>query len=68
MIDPQGQANKWIKTMEIENSLNIIRFTSSDYITVLENAIVNGQPVFDKKTNIILNIFLNVLNIYFRCY
>lgn len=45
MIDPQGQANKWIKTMESENSLNIIRFTSLDYITTLENAIANGQPV-----------------------
>lgn len=45
MIDPQGQANKWIKTMEIENSLNIIRFTSPNYVTVLEHAIINGQPV-----------------------
>jgi len=45
MIDPQGQANKWIKTMEMENSLNTIRFSSSNYITVLEHAITSGQPV-----------------------
>jgi dynein heavy chain len=49
MIDPQGQANKWIKTMEIENSLHIIRFTSTNYINVLEHAITSGQPVFNKE-------------------
>lgn len=48
MIDPQGQANKWIKTMEMENSLNITRFTSPNYITILERAISRGRPVFDE--------------------
>lgn len=57
MIDPQGQANKWIKTMEMENSLRIIRFTSSNYINVLEHAIIGGQPVCLIKRNItLLNI------------
>jgi len=45
MIDPQGQANKWIKTMEMENALSVIRFTSPNYISVLERAITNGRPV-----------------------
>lgn len=45
MIDPQGQANKWIKNMEKTNSLNVIRMTSSDYVRVLENAIQFGHPV-----------------------
>ncbi|VVC27190.1 Hypothetical protein CINCED_3A023641 [Cinara cedri] len=45
MIDPQGQANKWIKTMEMENSLHIIRFNLPNYISQLEHAITNGQPV-----------------------
>ena len=45
MIDPQGQANKWIKTMEMDNSLNTIRFNSPNYITILEHAITSGQPV-----------------------
>ncbi|XP_026815944.1 dynein heavy chain 7, axonemal-like [Rhopalosiphum maidis] len=45
MIDPQGQANKWIKKMEMENSLNTIRFSSPNYITILEHAITSGQPV-----------------------
>ena len=25
MIDPQGQANKWIKTLERENNLSVFR-------------------------------------------
>lgn len=45
MIDPQGQANKWIKNMETDNSLSIVRFTTSNYIKILEHAITSGQPV-----------------------
>lgn len=45
MIDPQGQANKWIKNMEIENSLSIVRITTPNYIKMLEHAITNGKPV-----------------------
>lgn len=45
MVDPQGQANKWIKNMEKANNLSVIRMTSSDYVRVLENAIQFGQPV-----------------------
>lgn len=52
MIDPQGQANKWIKTLEMENSISITRFTSANYVAVLERAIIKGNPVkkkFHKK-------------------
>nr|CAD7579350.1 unnamed protein product [Timema californicum] len=45
MIDPQGQANKWVKNMEKANNLGIIRLTQSDYGRILENAIQFGQPV-----------------------
>ena len=31
-IDPQGQANKWIKKMEEANKLAVKKFTDSDYI------------------------------------
>lgn len=48
MIDPQGQANKWIKAMEMDNSLNIIRPTSSNFVNVLKHAITSGQPVKNK--------------------
>lgn len=45
MIDPQGQANKWVKSMEKANSLGVIRLSNNDYVRVLENAIQYGQPV-----------------------
>ncbi|KAJ8926978.1 hypothetical protein NQ314_020603 [Rhamnusium bicolor] len=45
MIDPQGQANKWIKNMERANNLAIIRLNQADYVRILENAIQFGQPV-----------------------
>ena len=45
MIDPQSQANKWVKNMEKQNNMSIIRLTQSDYARVLENAIQFGQPI-----------------------
>jgi dynein heavy chain len=45
MIDPQGQANKWIKNMEKENNLHLIKLTDSEYIRTLENCISLGYPV-----------------------
>lgn len=45
MIDPQGQANKWVKNMEKESNLNVIRLAQPDYIRILENAVQFGQPV-----------------------
>ncbi|KAJ3222973.1 Dynein heavy chain 7, axonemal [Clydaea vesicula] len=45
LIDPQGQANKWVKHMEKANNLNIIKLTDNDYVRVLENAIQFGAPV-----------------------
>ena len=45
MIDPQGQANKWVKNMEKENNLQVIKLTDPNYLRTLENAIQFGQPV-----------------------
>ncbi|XP_052759353.1 dynein axonemal heavy chain 3 [Galleria mellonella] len=45
MIDPQEQANKWVKNMERENQLKVIKLTDSNYIRTLENAIQMGLPV-----------------------
>eukprot|EP00842_Homolaphlyctis_polyrhiza_P000439 jgi/Hompol1/1396/HPOL_002693-RA len=44
-IDPQGQANKWIKNMEKQNKLIVIKLSDSDYVRNLENAIQFGTPV-----------------------
>ncbi|CAM9229232.1 unnamed protein product [Discosporangium mesarthrocarpum] len=45
MIDPQGQANKWVRNMEKNNKLTVIKLTDSDYLRTLENAVQFGQPV-----------------------
>ncbi|KAG9271272.1 dynein heavy chain 7, axonemal [Astyanax mexicanus] len=45
MIDPQGQANKWVKNMEKANSLRIIKLSDSDFVRTLENCIQFGTPV-----------------------
>ncbi|KAF7398391.1 hypothetical protein HZH66_006288 [Vespula vulgaris] len=45
MIDPQSQANKWVKNMEKASNINVIKLDQSDYMRVLENAIQFGQPV-----------------------
>lgn len=45
LIDPQLQANNWIKTMEKENNLRITKFTNSDFIRVMMLCLPNGFPV-----------------------
>lgn len=44
-IDPQGQANRWIKNKEKENKLDVIKFTDDNYLRILETAIQFGKPV-----------------------
>ena len=45
MIDPQGQANKWIRNLEKHNHLKVIKQSESSYLRTLESAIQFGQPV-----------------------
>ncbi|RVE70747.1 hypothetical protein OJAV_G00066880 [Oryzias javanicus] len=45
MIDPQGQANKWVKNLEKDNNLNVIKLTDGDYMRTLENCIQFGTPL-----------------------
>nr|XP_023674913.1 dynein heavy chain 3, axonemal [Paramormyrops kingsleyae] len=45
MIDPQGQANKWIKNIEKANKLVVIKLSDGNYVRTLENAIQFGIPV-----------------------
>ncbi|XP_078184177.1 dynein axonemal heavy chain 7 isoform X4 [Callithrix jacchus] len=45
MIDPQGQANKWIKNMEKANSLHVIKLSDPGYVMALEDCIQFGTPV-----------------------
>eukprot|EP00741_Cyanophora_paradoxa_P007767 tig00001206_g7515.t1 len=45
LVDPQGQANKWIKNMEKANNLMVVKLSDSDFVRSLENAIQFGNPV-----------------------
>jgi len=44
LVDPQGQANKWIKNMEGEQ-LVIVNLKMNDFLRLIEAAIINGLPV-----------------------
>ncbi|ODM99586.1 Dynein heavy chain 7, axonemal [Orchesella cincta] len=66
MIDPQGQANKWVKNTEKENKLKIVKLSDNDFMRKMEFCVATGtpmlvenvgedvdaslQPILDKKT------------------
>ncbi|XP_018654464.1 LOW QUALITY PROTEIN: hypothetical protein Smp_130810 [Schistosoma mansoni] len=45
MIDPQEQANRWIRTMESQNNLKVIKLTDSNLLRIIENCIRLGLPL-----------------------
>ncbi|KAL7743998.1 hypothetical protein ACLKA6_001232 [Drosophila palustris] len=45
MIDPQEQANRWIRNMEKANNLQVIKMTDASMMRVLENSVRQGNPV-----------------------
>jgi len=69
MIDPQGQANKWIKTMENSNNISIVKLSNSNYMTSIRLAIEHGLPVLlenilediDATLGMITNSLINII-------
>ncbi|XP_015429803.1 PREDICTED: dynein heavy chain 6, axonemal, partial [Dufourea novaeangliae] len=45
MIDPQEQANRWIRNMEQDNNLKICKLTDTNFTRILETSIRLGTPV-----------------------
>ncbi|XP_070782457.1 dynein axonemal heavy chain 6 [Enoplosus armatus] len=45
MIDPQDQANRWIRSKEAKYGLKVIKLTDPSFLRTLENAIRMGMPV-----------------------
>ena len=45
LIDPQSQANKWIKSMEKDNNLHAIKLSNPKMLQIVENGIRLGQPI-----------------------
>ena len=46
IMDPQGQANRWIKNLQKENRLRVTKMSQSDFLRVLESPVrwVNVPP------------------------
>jgi dynein heavy chain len=45
MIDPQGQANKFVKKLEEANSIKVVKQTQATFVRTVENAIQFGSPI-----------------------
>ena len=45
MIDPQEQANRWIRNKERANGLKIIKLSDSNFLRILENCVRIGMPI-----------------------
>ena len=46
MMDPQGQANRWIKNLQKENKLKVTKMSEAGMLRVLESSIRVGVPAF----------------------
>ncbi|CAM9233557.1 unnamed protein product, partial [Phaeothamnion confervicola] len=45
MIDPQGQANKWVRRMEGASNLKVVKQNQANFVRTIENAIQFGSPI-----------------------
>jgi len=45
MIDPQSQANKWVRKSEADNQLKVVKLSQTTFVRTIENAIQFGNPV-----------------------
>ena len=61
MIDPQGQANRWIKAMERVRKLKVVKLSQGDFLRTLENCIRVGQPVLMENVEEVLDPSLEPL-------
>ncbi|KAJ3105519.1 Dynein heavy chain 6, axonemal [Phlyctochytrium planicorne] len=60
MIDPQGQANKWIRNME-GSELRIVKLSEPKFLRSLENAVRTGSPVLLEDVGEVLDPALEPL-------
>ncbi|CAH8497713.1 unnamed protein product [Dicrocoelium dendriticum] len=45
MIDPQEQANRWIRALEAENNLRVLKISEPHFLRTFENCIRLGYPI-----------------------
>ena len=61
MIDPQLQANQWIRKANSDKKLKILRLSQQGYARFLESAISNGEPVLLENVGELLDPLLDPL-------
>jgi len=61
MIDPQLQANQWIRQSNRDKKLKVIRLNQPGYARILENAISYGEPVLLENVGEALDPLLDPL-------
>ncbi|KAL8563604.1 Dynein heavy chain 1, axonemal [Nucella lapillus] len=54
-IDPQGQANKWVKNMEKDTGLEVVKQSDKDFLRALENSVRFGKPCLLENVTIELD-------------
>lgn len=63
LIDPQGQAHKWIKSLESKNNIVVIDMDVKNITTILEQSIQSGRPILLQNVGEHLDASLNsILN------
>jgi dynein heavy chain len=45
MIDPQGQANRWVRNMELQAGIKVTKQSNGGFIRAMENAVQFGTPL-----------------------
>lgn len=55
MIDPQDQANHWIRNKESKSGLKVIKLTDNNFLRILENSIQLGLPVLLEELREVLD-------------
>lgn len=61
LVDPQRQANKWIKRMQSSNRLHVVKLSQSDYFKVLIECMQTGRPLLIEDINVSIDEFLDPL-------
>lgn len=63
IIDPQGQAHKWIKSLESQHGIVIVDMSNAKIASILEQSVRSGRPVLLQNVGEHLDAVLNsILN------
>ncbi len=70
MIDPQLQANKWIRKLEEQAGLMVVTLSDADVMRKIETAVEHGRPVLIEGVGEHIEPFLEPLllrQVWHRC-